>query len=157
MAVALLCGTASGPAAAGSAGAQFNVTTTVLSACSVSATDLTFGNYAASSASPTDASNTLSVTCTSALPYTVALDGGTTAGSVAARKMSDGASHTLNYFLYTGSNHTTLWGDGNTGTSTVGGTGSGSTQNLTVYGRIPNGQFVTAGSYTDRVTVTVSY
>ena len=140
-----------------SSSGQFNVTATVLSACSVSSTDLVFGNYSASAASPTYVSNTVSITCTNNLPYTVALDGGQTAGNVAARTLTDGASHYLKYFLYTASNHATLWGDGTSGTSTVGGTGTGSGQTLSVYGAIPAAQYVNAGSYTDKVTVTVNY
>src|ERR1700760_202956 len=88
--------------AAGSATGQFNVTATVLAACSVSATDLVFGSYTASTATPTTTSNTMSITCTNGLPYTVALDGGLTAGNVAARTMTDGATptaHLLKYFL----------------------------------------------------------
>jgi spore coat protein U-like protein len=145
------------PCRAGSASDQFNVTATVLDNCAVSAGDLAFGDYSASSGTATTASSTLQVTCTADLAYTIALDGGTTAGAVAARAMSDGASHTLSYGLYTGSSYSTVWGDGTGGTATVAGTGSGSAQPVTVYGRIPAAQFVPAGSYSDLVTVTVNY
>jgi spore coat protein U-like protein len=137
--------------------AQFNVTATVLNSCAVSASDLAFGTYTAGSGSPLTASTTLLVTCTTSLPYTIALDGGTNTASVAARAMTDGASHNLSYGLYTSSAYTTLWGDGSGGTSTVAGNGSGSAQSVTVYGRIPAAQFVVAGSYSDRITVTVTY
>lgn len=143
--------------AAGSVSAQFHVTATVLNNCAVSAGDLAFGSYSASSASPATATSTIQVTCTTSLPYTVALDGGTSAGNVAARTMSDGAAHTLGYGLYTSGAYATLWGDGTGGTSTMAGTGSGTAQSLTVYGRIPAAQFVAAGSYSDLVTVTVNY
>jgi len=145
------------PCRAGSASDQFNVTATVLDNCAVSAGDLAFGNYSASSGTATTASSAIQVTCTAALAYTIALDGGATASDVAARAMSDGASHTLNYGLYTSSGYSTVWGDGTGGTSTVAGTGSGSAQSVTVYGRIPAAQFVAAGSYSDLVTVTVNY
>jgi spore coat protein U-like protein len=151
----LLC--AVSPAWAASISAQFNVTATVLKNCAVSASDLAFGDYNASSGSPVTASTTLSVTCTAALAYTVALDGGQTTSAVSARAMTDGASHNLSYGLYTTSGYGTVWGDGSAGTSTVAGTGSGAAQPITVYGRIPASQFVAAGSYTDRVTVTVNY
>ena len=143
--------------ASGSASGQFNVTATVLSACSVTAADLLFGNYSASAATPDDVSSALSITCTSGLPYTVALDGGTTAANVAARTMTDGASHSLKYFLYTNTGRTTLWGDATAGTATVAGTGSGSAQGLTVYGRVNAGQYVVGGSCSDKVTVTINY
>lgn len=145
------------PAWASTATTQFNVTATVLANCAVSATDLTFGNYAATSGTPLAATSTLSVTCTNGLSYTVSLDGGTNTGSVAARAMTDGATHNLTYGLYTTIGYTNLWGDGTAGTVTAAGTGSGSAQSLTVYGRVPISQFVTAGNYTDRITVTVTY
>lgn len=145
------------PARAGTASAQFNVTATVLDNCAVSAGNLAFGNYSASSGSPTDATATLSVTCTASLAYTIALDGGTTTSSVSGRAMNDGASHTLSYGLYTSGAYSTVWGDGTGGTATVPGTGTGTAQSVTVYGRIPAAQFVAAGNYSDRVTVTVNY
>jgi spore coat protein U-like protein len=154
--VAILACAAS-PAWAASVSSQFNVTATVLKNCAVSASDLAFGDYYASSGSPVTASTTVSVTCTAALAYTVALDGGQTANNVSARTMTDGASHNLSYGLYITNGYGTVWGDGSAGTSTVAGTGNGAAQAVTVYGRIPASQFVAAGSYTDRVTVTVNY
>ncbi len=155
LAAFLVC--AASPVWAASVSSQFNVTATVLKNCAVSASDLAFGDYNASSGSPVTASTTVSVTCTAALAYTVALDGGQTTNDVSARAMTDGASHNLSYGLYTTNGYGTVWGDGSAGTSTVAGTGNGAAQAVTVYGRIPAAQFVAAGSYTDRVTVTVNY
>lgn len=143
--------------ASGTASAQFNVTATVLDNCAVSASDLAFGNYSAGSATPTTATSAIDVTCTSGLAYSVTLDGGTGSGNVAARTMGDGASHTLGYGLYTSAAYASVWGDGTGGSVSVSGNGSGSAQSLTVYGRIPASQFVPAGSYSDLITVTVSY
>jgi spore coat protein U-like protein len=137
--------------------AQFNVTATVLDNCAVAASDLAFGNYSASTATPVTATTSISVTCTANLAYAVALDGGTTTGQVTDRAMTDGSSHQLTYGLYTSGSYSTLWGDGTGSSATVPGTGTGSAQSLTVYGRIPAAQYVAAGSYADRVTVTVSY
>lgn len=155
LAAFLVC--AASPVWAASVSAQFNVTATVLKNCAVSASDLAFGNYTAGSGSPVTATTTVSVTCTQALAYTVALDGGQTSSDVTARAMTDGATHNLTYGLYTTNAYSTVWGDGSAGTATVAGTGNGAAQALTVYGRIPASQFVAAGSYTDRVTVTVNY
>ena len=152
-------GLATGPvlAAPQTVTTTFNVTATVLNNCAVSASDLAFGNYSASSGSPVTATTTLSVTCTASLGYTIALDGGTTTGVVAARAMKDTNSNQLNYGLYTSGAYSTVWGDGTGSTQTVAGTGSGAAQSVTVYGRIPAAQYVAAGSYADRVTVTVTY
>ncbi|HEY0300662.1 MAG TPA: spore coat U domain-containing protein [Rhizomicrobium sp.] len=144
-------------ASAGQATTSFGVSATVQSSCSVSAGALAFGAYTAASGTPNDVNSTVSVTCTSGLAYTVALDGGTTTSTVNARAMSDGATHTLNYALYTATGRTTLFGDGTLTTLTVAGTGNGAAQPVTVYGRIPVAQYVTAGSYTDTVGVAVNY
>ncbi len=145
------------PALAGQATTSFAVSANVQSSCSVTAGALAFGSYIASSGTPNDASSNVVVTCTSGLAYTVALDGGTNTATVNARAMTDGSSHNLTYALYTASNHTTIWGDGNLSTSTVSGTGNGAAQTLPVFGRIPVSQFVVAGGYTDSVGVTVNY
>jgi spore coat protein U-like protein len=136
----------------------FQVTATVLSVCSVTATDLAFGNYDASSGTPNDATSTVSATCTPSETYDIAIDVGSGSGATFAnRKMTSGAN-TLNYSLYTTAARTTIWGDGTGGTATQAGTGNGAAQNLTVYGRIPVGQYVAAGSYVDTtVTVTLTY
>ena len=134
----------------------FQVTATVLASCAVSATDLTFGNYTASSGTPTDNTSTVSVTCTNGLNYTIALDGGSTNNDVENRAMTDG-SETLGYGLYTTGAYGTIWGDGTGATVTIGGTGDGTQQDHTVFGRIPIGQYVGAGAYSDTETVTVTY
>jgi spore coat protein U-like protein len=135
----------------------FSVTATVLAACSISATNLAFGSYDASSAVPTDGTNTLNVTCTNGLAYAVAMDAGTaTSATVAARSMVNGANK-LNYGLFTAADHATTWGDGTLSTVTVSGTGDGTLHGLTVYGRIPISQSVTAGAYADTITAKITY
>ena len=154
-AAALVAMPAAGIAA--TATTTFQVTATVISVCTVSATDLAFGNYDASAGTPNDNTSTVSVTCSNGSPYTVALDAGTgTGATVAVRRMSNGGN-TLDYSMYTTAGRTTVWGDGTGGTSMQANTGSGASQSYTVYGRIPTTQFVTAGSYADTVTATVTY
>ena len=138
--------------------APFTVSATVEQVCAVSATNLGFGAYDASAGSANNATGTVTVTCTPSSTYTIALNAGTTSGgTVAARLMSDGSSHTLSYNLYSDSNRTTKWGDGTLSTSTVGGTADGTHQPYTVYGQVATGQFVVSGSYSDTVTATVTY
>lgn len=126
-----------------------------------SASSLSFGNYSAGASSPTDANGSVTVKCSKTgqiLPnLTVALSAGG-AGSFNPRKMSSGASK-LNYNMYTTSTYTTIWGDGTGGTATQ---SYAQSQNLnsvtfTNFGQVPASQFVTAGSYTDTITVTVTF
>jgi spore coat protein U-like protein len=131
------------PAVAGQASATFGVSATVLTNCTVTASNLNFGNYSASAASPTNMSTSLSVTCTNGLAYTVDLNGGN--------------SHSLNYQLYTTNGYASIFGDGTGGTITVSGSGNGSAQSIPVYGQIATAQYVPAGSYSDTISVTVNY
>jgi spore coat protein U domain-containing protein, fimbrial subunit CupE1/2/3/6 len=144
-------------ARAATASSTFNVSANVLAVCTVTATDLSFGDYDASHPSARDATSTLSVTCSKGQGYTIALGAGSGAGAtVADRKMTSGAN-TLNYGLYSNASHTTVWGDGTLSSVTVSGTGDGQAQSLTVQGEIPPGQHVAAGTYSDTITVTLDY
>ena len=129
----------------------------------VSATPVNFGVYDPSSASATDANGSVSIECgilgVDVLPsFAVSLSVGQ-AVSYAPRKMLSGPS-SLSYNLYTTASHTIVWGDGTGGTSTNAFDGLLSllaSTSMTVYGRVPAGQYVTSGSYTDTIIVTVTY
>jgi spore coat protein U-like protein len=154
LAAGALAVAASAAGQAATTNTTFAVSSTVLSVCTVSATALAFGNY---SLVQTDATNVVSVTCTFGTAYDVGLNaGGGSGATVATRKMTGPSSQTLNYTLYQDSGRTTVWGN-TVGTDTVAGTGSGTAQNLTVYGRVSGAQAAGAGAYTDTVTVTVTY
>jgi spore coat protein U-like protein len=63
---------------------------------------------------------------------------------------------TVNYTLYSDSGRTTIWGN-TVGTNTVAATGNGTGQNYTVYGRVSSQTTPAPGTYTDTITVTVTY
>jgi spore coat protein U-like protein len=63
---------------------------------------------------------------------------------------------TVTYTLYSNAGRTTVSDDIGTG-GAVSGTGSGSTQSLTAYGRIPLQTTPAPGTYSDTIVVTVSY
>lgn len=138
-------------ASAATATTSFAVSATVAETCTVSAAALDFGSYAVASASA--ATTTVTVTCTNGTTYHVALDDG--GNFTTTRRMVSGGTNFLEYELYTDAGHATRWGS--TDLTDVGGTGDGSAQALTVYGLVPSGQFVTAGSYSDTINVTVTY
>lgn len=136
----------------------FTVTASIASTCTVAATTLAFGSYAPSTSTPTAASNTVNITCTNGTGYTVALDKETTAGgAVTQRLMAGPGGATLNYNIYTTVAATTVWGHATGATVTQAATGNGLVQPLTGYGQIAPSQYNTAGSYTDTITVTVTY
>ena len=141
---------------ASTATGSFNSTITIQSNCQVVSTNtLNFGTQGLLTAN-TDASATFAVQCTNTTPYNVGLNAGSTAGgSIATRLMTSGSA-TVSYKMFSDSGRTTNWGN-TVGTDTVSGTGNGSSQTLTVYGRVPAQTTPAAATYTDTVTVTVTY
>lgn len=132
--------------------------------CTVSSGPVAFGNYPPTSATPTDITATLSVTCqytvSLLISYTVSLSAGNY-GTMATRKMASGANR-LNYQLYFNSTRTTIWGDG-TSSSVYLLDGyllqvvTPIVLNYTIYGRIPALQNVYAGTYGDTVVATLTF
>ena len=144
-------------AQAATATTTFPVTTTVLTACTVTALPLSFTSYNPTLGSDTDSTTTMAVLCTAGTPYTVALDKGVNGASVSTRKMIlTAGSDLLPYQLFTDTGRTGNWGT-TIGTDTVAGSATGILQTLTVYGRIPAGASVPAGAYTDTVTISINY
>lgn len=133
----------------------FSATATVLASCSVSTSSVNFGSIS-SLGSNVDGTGSLTVLCTNVSPYNVGLSAGNgTGATVAARKMISG-SNTVTYSLYSNIGRTTVWGN-TIGTDTVTGTGTGSNQSLTVYGRVPVQSTPVGATYTDTVIVTVTF
>lgn len=134
------------------------VSASVDTSCSVTADNLAFGAVNVLSATAVTSTSNISVTCTTDTTYNIGLDGGNSA-DVAARYMTDTATtpNKLNYNLYQESTNTTVWGN-TSGTNTVAGTGTGSAQSHTVYGKVPGGQSgLPAGAYDDTINVTVYF
>lgn len=143
---------------AGSVTDNLVVNATVVDSCAVTGDTLDFGNVDALTGTTLDVTATISVTCTLGTTYNVQLDKGTYGASVSGREMQiSGDTTRLSYHLYTDAIHTAEWGVTN-GVDTVSGLGLGiaATPHL-VYGSIPAGQEVPAGSYSDTVTITVAY
>jgi spore coat protein U-like protein len=135
--------------------ASFTVTATVLASCTVSATNLSFGTTGTLT-SNIDSTSSISVTCSNGSPYQVGLNAGNGSGATVTNRKMTLSSTTVNYALYSNSSRTTNWGN-TAGTDTVGGTGTGSAQSLTVYGRVPSQSTPAPGTYTDTIVVTVTY
>lgn len=115
---------------------------------------MNFGNVGVLSAN-IDQTSTINIQCTSGQAYNIGLNRGVTGASVAARQMS-AAGSTINYSLSTDAARTINWGE-TIGTDTVAGLGNGAVQSYTVYGRVPPQTTPAPGTYTDTVTVTITY
>ncbi len=136
---------------AGSNSTTFNVTTHIDPVCSVSASNLGFGAY---TGTQIDAVSTISVNCANATLYTVGLSDGFYPNGISHRMKRFGSSDYLSYRVFQNSARNVDW---NNTTSLVSGTGTGSPQALTVYGRLFSGQSGPIGFYSDTITVTVNW
>ncbi|MGH8397835.1 MAG: Csu type fimbrial protein [Gammaproteobacteria bacterium] len=153
-------------------GGTFTVTATVAASCkTAAANNIAFGSLDPSSiVADTYLSNSIKVQCTKKTPFTVLMDAGTnpgTAGNVATRQMKDAAGDFLPYHLCTVNpctgdiaNVTPATG-GNVNLAGTGtGTGSGNAVTLNFFGEVALTDLqlaVASASYTDTITVTISY
>ena len=119
---------------------------------SLSGGTLSFGSYTSGQTVNLDVNGVINyVNCSGSLTF--ALDGGLS-GNINARQMQQGAGR-LNYQIYRNAVRNAVWGSGADAQGVVlVGTQSGS---VTVYGRIPSGQVVPDGTYTDTVNVTLTF
>lgn len=139
--------------------------------CAVVATPLAFGAYVSPGGARVDSQAGVTVTCTPAylllacnVSYTLSLSHGS-AGSPGNRQMAAGSGR-LGYGLFNDAARTSPWGDGGAGGPGVGG-GIGTSllglvclpghRNHTIHARIPAGQSVPAGAYSDQVLLTITY
>lgn len=144
-----------GPAFSQTATTQFNVQVTIEAECLInSAGDMSFGTAGVLD-TDVEATSEIAVQCTSGTPYDIGLGVGPGA-SVAARLMTGPGDETVTYALYSDPARTDLWGN-TIGTDTATGTGTGTEQTYTVYGQGPPQDAPAPGTYTDIVTVTVTY
>lgn len=158
------------PAAAATRTNTLSVTATVLGMCTIDAANLAFGNYSPADLADLDAAPvSITVRCTNGTTYSVDLGlGAHPTGTT--RRMSGGATNStdlLTYELYSDSGHTTAFpttpvqgqqGQTTAPSHTASTAGAGtSAYTIQLYGRIPRGQSVAMGDYTDSVLMTVNF
>ncbi|MCA1324013.1 spore coat U domain-containing protein [Herbaspirillum sp. alder98] len=151
---AIVLATSAPQSFAATATGSLTISANVVASCTVIGSAVAFGAYIQTVVNQTGG---ITVLCTNGTAYNVGLDAGTGAGATtAARKMTGSGGGTLNYALYRDSGRTNNWGS-TIGTDTLTGTGNGLTQALTVYGQVAAAQTPLAGTYSDTVTVTLTY
>jgi spore coat protein U-like protein len=143
-------------AMAATATGSFNSQIIITAQCKVqSASTLNFGSPGVLDAA-VNATSSVSVQCTNGQGYTISLDGGNgTSGTTTTRTMENG-SEFVNYAMFKDAARTQNWGNAG-GEIMTALTGNGAAQSYTVYGQVPVQTTPTAGTYTDTVTVTVTY
>ncbi|MBN1335190.1 MAG: spore coat protein U domain-containing protein [Deltaproteobacteria bacterium] len=128
--------------------------------CMVSvATPVSFGTYEVTSPTDLDTAGEILIHCkgvAEADTITVDLSTGSS-GTYTPRELAGGGD-VLEYNLYLDSMYTIVWGDGSGVTECYGPAKpeDGDTT-LYVFGRVPAGQAVAAGSYDDTIVVTVNF
>jgi spore coat protein U-like protein len=152
--------TAGGAFAANTATGTLTVNATVSPDCTVSSPTLDFGSLGVSFlASDKQANTNLTYTCTTngVAPVITLGQGANAAGGstdpAPLRRMKSGANY-ISYALYSDSGYSVVWG--NTGGTGVSGTADGTLHTATVYG-VATHTNVPAGTYTDSVTVTITF
>jgi spore coat protein U-like protein len=107
-------------------------------------------------------STNVSVTCTNGAPYAIGMSSGNQA-SGSQRRLANGSNY-INYNLYTNAAYSNPWGTAanNTTCTTSGqcylGSGAGSAQLITVYGKVPaTVTYPAVGIYSDTVVMTIMY
>ena len=131
--------------------------------CNVNVTGLSFGSYDVFSTIPRDSTATITVTCNAPpqnpnapIPVIISLSPGNS-GAYAQRRMQ-GPGSTLAYNLFTTPSFSTVWGDGSGGSQTQTNLVTRTIPwNAIIFGRIPAGQNVPVGSYSDVITVTIEW
>lgn len=151
---------------------QTTTTAQLVSSCSISAQNMSFGIY-----NPTNDSfstGQINYRCTKGTSITVLLNapvGGTLCsnkycvagknGQIGGRIMNaSGSSDSLLYNLFNSTiyNSTTLLQGSNYGTGNAGVlTTDGTNQSMTIYGALSSGQWVKPGAYSDTITVLFNY
>jgi spore coat protein U-like protein len=125
--------------------------------CTISTTSVNFGNYNVFTGSATDSTGTITIDCNgSAHDIFVTLSKGASS-SYSPRTMLKG-SEALSYNLYRDAARSSIWGDGTGGTSTyTNANPPNGPLNVSIYGRVPAGQDVSAGAYSDTVSAVINF
>jgi spore coat protein U-like protein len=149
---------AGGANAQSTAPQDLGVSITITDECTVSnIQNVAFGSHG-NLASAVTATGSVDVYCTTDLPYQISLDAGDGAGATTAiRYMTGPDSATLSYGLFRDDEHTLIWGEDDGEDYTTTGTGTGTAQTHTIYGRVPAQTTPAAGEYSDTVAVVVHY
>jgi spore coat protein U-like protein len=149
-----------GSVSAASAQANLPISVTVANNCTITAVAVGFPNYdpiVTHATTPDDSTaGSVTITCTKGSTTTIGLSLGANFSGTQAR-MLNGAANYLNYGLFQDAGHATVWGNAAPNLFTPPAAPSKAARTYPVYARIPAGQDVPAGTYTDTVVATVNF
>lgn len=160
VAAALLLGALSASAAPSHVSATMSVSAVVAANCRVTLTPLNFGSYdplGVHASAALDATATMQITCTRGSHATILMDAGRAPLASSGLRGLVAADQVLGYQIFRDASRTEVWGEGADAMRFVWSNSSTTAQDVVVYGRIPPGQEVAAGTYGDVVTATVDF
>ena len=133
-----------------SASDDLDVTANVVANCTITTLPVAFGTYDPLSATPDDDGvGTITIRCTRGAGASIDLGGG--ANFSGGRRMTDGTMF-LGYELYSDAPGGTVWNS-----LAIAPSANFAARDFSVYGRIPAGQDVQVGAYSDTVVATINY
>jgi spore coat protein U-like protein len=147
------------PALGQAATGKMEVSAVVLSNCRLTVAPLVFGDYdplGIHQATHLDATTELRLLCSRDSRATLSLDAGLNPDGPGGRRMGN-AGELLGYQVFRDSSRSLPWGEGSDAFVLSEVSSGVEPELLTVYGRIPAGQQVLSGSYTDVVTAKVDF
>jgi spore coat protein U-like protein len=128
--------------------------------CTISTTSVNFGPYDVFTSFPLDSTGSIRLRCVGLFfgtPVTVMLGPGNGPNASHRWMESSAGPDVLNYNLYLDAARTQVWGDPNPYAYSTTIVLFLLDRTLTVYGRVPAGQDVVAGTYTDTVTAIINF
>ena len=150
-------------ASAANKSASFGVQLIVQNECTFTAggtaSDINFGTVTGNIAADRDAATNLAVNCNNGAAYHIGLNNGLNATAGGQRRMTGTTGAYVSYELFTTAQRDVAWGAtaaGGTATD-VDATRTNAAQTVTLYGRVPSGESVGAGTYNDTITATIEY
>ncbi len=143
---------------AASSSAPLDISAEVAPNCAIAISDLAFGKYdplGQNTNQQLDAAAEVTMLCTRSSRASVYIDSGR--HPIGSSRTLAGSSQHLSYQLFHDAGRTQQWVGGASNGLQFVSQGIHKPQQLTVYGRIPPGQEVVSGAYTDVVTATVDF
>jgi spore coat protein U-like protein len=141
----------------GSNTSRLEVSAVVVADCRIVTSDLAFGEYdpfLRHATEQLDGAAQMSMVCTRGAQASIFIDAGR--HSTGSNRALTGGVQQVSYQLYRDEGRTQVWGSGGSALQFVS-NGVARPEQVTVYGRIPPGQEVQSGVYTDVVTATVDF
>jgi spore coat protein U-like protein len=124
--------------------------------CTLTVTGVSFGDYDGSDVSSLYGEGSVRVRCPGSVSnLSVSISTGWS-GTFNPRAMMNG-TEALQYNLFLDAGRTTIWGDGHQGTGVVTLPRANQTVTLPIFGVVPAGQDVEAGTYSDNLVITINF